>query len=115
MPATRKFLVLDVIMGIWGVLSVVAMATAVVALVDASAMVSAALSLCNRGGDMDCDDMRSVTDELLIWPARMKLALYIATFLVPVGYSIWRVRCSVPSAPLQRECTAATVVETSSV
>jgi len=115
MPATPKFVVLNVIMGTWGALSVVATATAVVALVDASAMVSAALALCNRGGDMDCDDVRLVMDEILIWPARRMLALYLATFLVPVGYSTWRMRCSVPNAPLQRERAAAMVVETSSV
>jgi len=118
MPATRKYLLLDVIMGTWGALSVVATANAVVALVDASAMASAALAMCNRAGDMygdtDCDHVRSVADELLIWPARRALVLYTSTFLAPVGYSIWRMRCSVPSAPMSSERTAV-VVDASSV
>jgi len=111
--AIRRYLVLDVMLGLWGVLSTMATGMAVVALVDAGAAVSAALALCRREDGADCDEFLSMANEVLIWPARRALALYSATLLVPFGYTIWRVRYSVPRAapPPRERAVAATVVE----
>jgi hypothetical protein len=107
-----KYTVLDVLLGLWGVLSMLATGMAVVALVDIGAVVSAALAACRREEDVDCAEFRLMANEMLVWPARRSLALYIATLLVPFGYSIWRVRYSVPRrAPPSASAGTATVAQ----
>jgi len=101
--------VLDVFMGIWGVLSVVATATAVRTLVELGSLVSFAISACRREGAIDCDEGGESLQEMLIWPARRTLALYIATLLVPSGYAIWRSQQAKREAPVP--VIAGTVVE----
>jgi len=85
--------VLDVLMGIWGVLAMVATASAVRTLVEVGSLVSIAVSACRREGMADCDEGSASLHAMLIWPARRAMALYIATLLVPLGYAIWRGQC----------------------